>query len=120
MLRIGGINAVIGAINFAIGIARNIPGFGGVGDITFIPQMMAQGGLVTKPTNAIIGEAGPEMVIPLDRVGPLISQALKDNAGHGGTGGGGNTYYVTANYPESSRVTPADTLRYLQALGSNT
>jgi hypothetical protein len=27
----------------------------------------AKGGLVTGPTNALIGEAGPELVIPLDR-----------------------------------------------------
>jgi hypothetical protein len=28
---------------------------------------MAEGGIVTKPTNAIIGEAGPEAVIPLNK-----------------------------------------------------
>jgi hypothetical protein len=32
-------------------------------------RRMAQGGLVMTPTSAIIGEAGPEMVIPLDRLG---------------------------------------------------
>ena len=31
------------------------------------PMFMADGGLVTSPTSAIIGEAGPEVVIPLDR-----------------------------------------------------
>jgi len=30
---------------------------------------MAEGGIVTKPTNALIGEAGAEAVIPLDRMG---------------------------------------------------
>jgi len=30
---------------------------------------MADGGIVTKPTNALIGEAGAEAVIPLDRMG---------------------------------------------------
>ena len=28
---------------------------------------MAKGGIVTKPMNAVIGEAGPEAVIPLNR-----------------------------------------------------
>jgi len=28
---------------------------------------MAAGGIVTKPTNAVVGEAGPEAVIPLDK-----------------------------------------------------
>jgi hypothetical protein len=30
---------------------------------------LAEGGIVTKPTNALIGEAGAEAVIPLDRMG---------------------------------------------------
>jgi hypothetical protein len=30
---------------------------------------MAEGGIVTSPTNALIGEAGAEAVIPLDRMG---------------------------------------------------
>jgi len=29
-----------------------------------VPQL-ANGGIVTKPTTAVVGEAGPEMVIPL-------------------------------------------------------
>lgn len=31
------------------------------------PKKMATGGVVTRPTSAIIGEAGPEAVIPLDK-----------------------------------------------------
>ena len=42
---------------------------------------MAEGGIVTGPLNALIGEAGPEAVIPLDRMGKM----------------GGNTYNVTIN-----------------------
>ncbi len=30
---------------------------------------LAKGGIVTRPTNAIIGEAGPEAVIPLNKGG---------------------------------------------------
>jgi len=29
----------------------------------------AEGGIVTKPTVGLVGEAGPEAVIPLDRIG---------------------------------------------------
>ena len=38
-----------------------------------IPQdlFMAEGGIVTKPTRALIGEAGAEAVIPLDRMGSM-------------------------------------------------
>jgi SLT domain-containing protein len=32
---------------------------------------MATGGIVTDPTMALIGEAGPEAVIPLDRMGSM-------------------------------------------------
>jgi hypothetical protein len=43
---------------------------------------LADGGVVASPTLALIGEAGPEAVIPLDRMGSM--------------GGGGDTY-VTIN-----------------------
>jgi len=32
------------------------------------PRKMATGGIVTKPTNAIVGEAGPEAVVPLNKL----------------------------------------------------
>jgi hypothetical protein len=34
-------------------------------------RAMAEGGIVTKPTRALIGEAGAEAVIPLDRMGSM-------------------------------------------------
>lgn len=43
-------------------------GGGDLGPATRIPAMAA-GGIVTSPTLALIGEAGPEAVIPLDRMG---------------------------------------------------
>jgi phage-related minor tail protein len=46
-----------------------VPGIGGFGfDVPNIPQL-ADGGIVTSPTLALIGEAGPEAVVPLDRMG---------------------------------------------------
>lgn len=78
---IGGIvkkafNAVISIVNSAIrGLNRlsiTIPDWlpGGGGTFGFnIPQipMLAEGGIVNSATLAIIGESGPEAVIPLDR-----------------------------------------------------
>lgn len=59
-----------GAIGGAVGgIARNIGGFFG------IPQM-ADGGIVTRPTLAMIGEAGPEAVIPLSGSGGSSSMVV--------------------------------------------
>jgi hypothetical protein len=50
---------------------------------TAVPAL-AEGGVVARPTLALIGEAGPEAVVPLDRAGEF------------GMGAGGDTY-VTIN-----------------------
>ena len=44
---------------------------------TFIP--LARGGIVRKPTMALVGEAGPEAVIPLDRAGKMGSKTTNVN-----------------------------------------
>lgn len=41
---------------------------------------MAEGGLVTSPTNALIGEAGPEIVIPLRRPLHLVNPEVREVA----------------------------------------
>ena len=62
-------NQVIGRINdlleFKVGPVKINPP-----DIPKIPKL-ADGGIVTGPTLALIGEAGPEAVIPLDRAGSM-------------------------------------------------
>jgi hypothetical protein len=47
-----------------------------------VPKLvpLAMGGIVTGPTRALIGEAGPEAVIPLSKMGSM-----------------GNTYNITVN-----------------------
>ena len=45
-------------------------GFGGFDVFPDIPYL-AQGGIVTAPTLAVIGEAGPEAIVPLDRAGGM-------------------------------------------------
>jgi phage-related minor tail protein len=50
---------------------------------------MAKGGIVTGPTNALIGEAGPEAVIPLsgaNSVGMGATYNIVVNAGIGTSG----------------------------------
>lgn len=42
--------------------------FSGMGYVSYIPKL-AEGGIVTSPTLAMVGEAGPEAVIPLDKMG---------------------------------------------------
>lgn len=61
-------NRTLGRVSFTI--PRWVPlGLGGKG--WSFPQMprLAQGGIVTRPTVAMVGEAGPEAVVPLRRGG---------------------------------------------------
>jgi hypothetical protein len=59
------------------------PGFAAIGEFAGVPSMkeimMANGGVVTGPTRAVVGEAGPEAVIPLSDNSPMIKQANKTN-----------------------------------------
>lgn len=57
---------------------------------------MAAGGIVTRPTRALIGEAGAEAVLPLERnTGWIDLLASKLN----GAGAGGGDIYITVNAP---------------------
>ena len=62
-------NNTVGKLNFKL--PSWIPGIGGLGfSMPQIP-MLAAGGIVTGPTLAMIGEAGPEAVVPLNRAGGM-------------------------------------------------
>lgn len=103
-----GYNALIRIINPILKKLHGVPGFGFLPDA--LPEWpgdqgsqreqqfnnngvrrMATGGIVTGPTNALIGEAGPEAVIPLSKFN---------------LGGGGSTYNITIN--ASPLASPAD------------
>ena len=85
-------NAFKEAVNFIIRgwnrLEFSIPGFS-IGPIGYdgftlgVPDipLLADGGIVDRPTLAVIGEAGPEAVVPLDRMG--------------GNGVGGSTYNIS-------------------------
>lgn len=59
------INKVLGAINSVVQAGSYLTGISSP-EIPQIP-MLADGGIVRKPTLAMIGEAGPEAVVPLSR-----------------------------------------------------
>ena len=85
---IGLINSLFSAINFSVDMPEFLGG-GSVGiDLSGwqIP-MLAKGGIVNKPTLALIGEDGPEAVVPLSQ---------RNNPGGAGMDGGG-TYNITIN-----------------------
>ena len=86
----GLINLVIGAFSFLLNMpvrAINamldfVPGFDGntIPLVEFPKVKLAEGGIVSKPTNALIGEAGPEAVVPLnsDKSMNINSKALEE------------------------------------------
>ena len=65
------VNGFIGMINSVIGLINKIPGvhLGGIGYVS-LPRL-ARGGIVDSPTVAMIGEAGKEVVMPLENTGFL-------------------------------------------------
>ena len=75
-----------GLINIAIGvfegIVQSIPGLGDTTfeRVDFDEVKLATGGIVESPTRALIGEAGPEAVVPLnsDRSMNVFSKSLED------------------------------------------
>jgi hypothetical protein len=75
-------------------------GDGGANPAGLDYKAMATGGIVTSPTFALIGEAGPEAVIPLSKMGSM---------------GGGVTINVNGGDPEA--VVNA-LRRYMQLNGS--
>lgn len=75
------INSLIGGLNKVGSTLNKIPGVQ-VNTIGTIPEL-ANGGVVTRPTLALVGEAGPEAVVPLDR--------------YNGAGGGGGGITVNFN-----------------------
>ena len=59
---------------------------------------MAAGGIATGPTHALIGESGPEAVLPLSYLGSLISSAMKSSGSPGSNSSVGDTVVpVTVN-----------------------
>ncbi|WP_159437304.1 phage tail tip lysozyme [Alicyclobacillus vulcanalis] len=81
---------------------------------TSVPKL-ASGGLVTSPTLALIGEAGPEMVLPLNEY-PVNPGAI-GRLGAGGAGGSGAlTINVNVNGPQ---LTDSSTARKLAQVVAN-
>jgi hypothetical protein len=62
-------NNTIGKLKFSV--PNWVPGLGGKGfEVPNIP-MLAAGGIVSSPTLALIGERGPEAVVPLSKMGDM-------------------------------------------------
>lgn len=87
-------NGTVGKLSFKI--PDWVPGIGGKGfDVPDIP-MLANGGIVTSAQLAMIGEKGPEAVIPLSRLDQMTNG-----------GGGGNTINITVTSADPNAVVAA-------------
>jgi hypothetical protein len=72
-----------------------VPGLGGKGfDVPNIP-LLAEGGIIRQATLAVVGEKGPEAVIPLSKMGDM------------GLGGGGNNVTINVNGGDPNAVVNA-------------
>jgi hypothetical protein len=89
------IKALVTAINPAAGAAKGIGGILG-GIIGFGAH--AEGGVTTGPSMGLIGEAGPEAILPLDRFRGFVDQAGRMGAlsamGSNANSGGGSGEFV--------------------------
>lgn len=87
------INGAIRLINGAIGLINKIPGvsIGTLGELS-LPRL-AKGGVLYGAQTVIAGEAGPEAIIPLDKLFRQMDRMAETIAG---TGGGGVTVNVYA------------------------
>jgi len=117
----GMINAAIGAVNAIISAYNSIPILPDIPKAPSVPvpqlggttaprpvagrlgiPRFAEGGIVTSPLIGLIGEAGPEMIIPLDQVGGM-----------------GNTTNVTVNVTSADPNAVVSALRtYMRQNGS--
>lgn len=79
------LNVPIRSINSLLGVINKVPGISLPRLQTFSLPRMAKGGIVDKPTFAMVGEAGREAVVPLERNTEWIDKlANKINVASGG------------------------------------
>jgi hypothetical protein len=100
----GLINKIMAPVNSVLGAVSSISsalGLGGAIGSTVLHTIVpfAQGGIVNSPTLALIGEAGPEAVIPLSA---FAGGSSLGGAGGGGGSGGINVYIQGGSYLDQS------------------
>jgi hypothetical protein len=67
------LNVLVPGAGLAKGLISSVSGF--FGGNKELPKL-AKGGIVTKPTEAIVGEAGPEAILPLSKLGKIAGVQL--------------------------------------------
>ena len=109
------INGGINLINGAIGLINKLPGveIGKIGQIS-LPRL-AKGGVLNGAQTVIAGEAGPEAIIPLDKLFAQMDK-MADRMAEGNTSAGGPVnIYINAPDGKSAREIAAEVKRMLVA-----
>jgi hypothetical protein len=79
-----------------------------------VPELAAAGGMVTRPTLAMVGEAGPEMIIPLEKLrDQKFWSELTDGSGQGDT-----SIVVNVQTPSPSAFQDSQSLIATQLAGA--
>ena len=71
-----GPTALLGPLGIGLGIAAALTAVGAIMKSANTAVPMAEGGIVTGPTNALIGEAGSEAVIPISKLADFMADAM--------------------------------------------
>jgi hypothetical protein len=103
-LEIATINPFAG---IAAGIAAEIAGAAIIASATR-EHAFADGGLVTGPTHALIGEAGPEVIFPLSKINQFMKSTM--------SGGGSQNVNVTGRIKGHDLILAVDRARGHQSL----
>lgn len=79
------------------GFGGNVAGGAGIvgGWINQVIPHFAEGGIVNGPTLALIGESGPEMIVPMNMIGGRSNSSPLPSFGGTGNNGSGINVYIT-------------------------
>lgn len=101
-LIIDAVNKVIRGANGAKDVLNKLPGVN-IGSIPTIPKL-AKGGIVNSPTVAMVGEAGKEVVMPLENNTGWISELADKINSRGGNSSGPLTVILRVGKTDLARV----------------
>jgi TP901 family phage tail tape measure protein len=85
----------------------------------------AKGGIFNSPQVIGVGESGSEAVVPIDKLVPLLTDALKSATGANtrntqSQAGTTNIFNLTANYAHQERTSLVNDIKMMQQLGART
>lgn len=90
-------NSISSAMKIGSAVASGGATAAGGGVLDFIMSLFkphATGGITTGPSLGLIGEAGPEAIVPLSKMGSMLKSTFNAGAMSGGSAGGGGQFVL--------------------------